>query len=165
MKKKVTVFILTALLSGSMPAQASDADCSIWLCLPMGFPSGCSDAKKAFKKRIKKMKSPLPDFAGCMVKGVDMPQGVHISKMDAKHGVAAIMSYSEQCSKYEYDSTGQRQCLETKMLPNSIIKGKRCEKEYFMGSLVKWSPYGCKGTTKWVETFMDGNRYGDRIYY
>lgn len=48
------------------PARAaSEAECAIWLCLPGGFPSGCSAAHSAFKKRIKKGKPPLPDLASC----------------------------------------------------------------------------------------------------
>lgn len=44
---------------------ASEAECAIWLCLPGGFPSGCSAAHSEFKKRIKKGKPPLPDLSSC----------------------------------------------------------------------------------------------------
>lgn len=44
---------------------ASDKECAIWLCLPTGFGSGCGDAHKAFKKRLKKGKSPLPNWNSC----------------------------------------------------------------------------------------------------
>lgn len=44
------------------------ADCAIWLCLPSGFPSPyCDAAKKAFKKRIKKGKTPMPPYNQCAV--------------------------------------------------------------------------------------------------
>lgn len=57
--------LATSLMSAPSVA-ASEADCSIWLCLPVGFLSGCGDAKKAFKNRIKKFKPPLPSFSSCM---------------------------------------------------------------------------------------------------
>lgn len=45
----------------------SQAACSIWLCLPGGFPSGCAAALDEFKTRIRKGRPPLPDLASCMV--------------------------------------------------------------------------------------------------
>ncbi len=60
------VTILIASVMGAPPARAaSEAECAIWLCLPGGFPSGCSAAHSAFKKRIKKGKPPLPDLSSC----------------------------------------------------------------------------------------------------
>ena len=105
MKKRPLSFAL-ALIIGTLPLTisptayaASDEDCSIWLCLPMGFPSGCGDAKNAFKDRIKKFKSPLPDFVGCLLPG--SPE----SGITADEGVAAKMpngSYIEgkKCERY-----------------------------------------------------------------
>lgn len=49
---------------------ASEADCAIWLCLPGGFPTGCSAAHSAFKDRIKHGRPPLPDLPSC-TKGPD----------------------------------------------------------------------------------------------
>ena len=43
------------------------ADCQIWLCLPAGFPSGCESARKAYRKRLRKGKAPLPTFSSCAV--------------------------------------------------------------------------------------------------
>ena len=72
MKKKY--FLIAAIsLALSIPVFAADQDdCAIWLCLPTGFPSGCSGAKSAFKKRIKHLRPPLPDLMSC---GVDAPDG------------------------------------------------------------------------------------------
>lgn len=46
-------------------------ECSIWLCLPGGFPEGCGKALSAMKKRLKKGKSPLPSFSSCSADGND----------------------------------------------------------------------------------------------
>lgn len=61
---------LAALTYLPAPAQAvSEAACSIWLCLPAGFPEGCSAAHSEFRHRLKKGKSPLPPFSSCAVGG------------------------------------------------------------------------------------------------
>lgn len=43
----------------------SENECAIWLCLPSGFADGCSGAHSAFKKRLLKGKSPLPNWSSC----------------------------------------------------------------------------------------------------
>lgn len=43
----------------------SEAACSIWLCLPGGFPSGCVAAYNEFKNRLEHGKPPLPDLGSC----------------------------------------------------------------------------------------------------
>lgn len=49
----------------SVAQTSSDDECAIWLCLPSGFGEGCGGAHSAFKKRLKKGKSPLPDWNSC----------------------------------------------------------------------------------------------------
>ena len=161
----VPSLILSSLLLSSLPVKASDADCSIWLCLPMGFPSGCSEAKSAFKHRIKKLKPPLPNFLSCLATDVQIPAGTPVSTMDAKYGVAAIMSYSKQCTKYEYDNQGQQYCTNYGLLPDSIIKNTACNKQIKDGVITYWNPRDCIETTNWVDTYMDGNKYGETFYY
>lgn len=78
------ILISTLPLTISPTYAASEDECSIWLCLPMGFPSGCGDAKKAFKNRIKKFKPPLPHFGSCT-------KGSPESDMTTKEGHAAKM--------------------------------------------------------------------------
>lgn len=69
---KKTAYVLLALILIAMmldvekPAYAASQDeCAIWLCLPGGFPQGCSAAHNAMIKRIKKRKPPLPSFGSC----------------------------------------------------------------------------------------------------
>jgi hypothetical protein len=62
----VFVFMLMGLFSN--PTHAfSRKQCSIWLCLPAGFPVGCSDAYSAMKKRLKRGQSARPSFSSCFV--------------------------------------------------------------------------------------------------
>lgn len=63
---KMLSYILMISFFCSAPAKASSQDaCAIWICLPGGFPSGCSEAYSEFKSRIKHGKPPLPDLASC----------------------------------------------------------------------------------------------------
>lgn len=149
MRKSLLSLSVSALVMGGIPMTtltvspaayaASDADCSIWLCLPTGFPSGCGDAKRAFKNRIKKFKPPLPNFVGCILK--DSPQG---SNMTYKENVAA------------------------KMPDGSYIHNTRCTYRKLGGgdsSAWEWVPKGCTGTWYYIDTYMDGQGYGERFYY
>lgn len=68
MKKLLPFVALAIFMSFIVPSRtyaASEAACAIWLCLPGGFPSGCSAAHSEFKHRIKKGKPPLPDLGSC----------------------------------------------------------------------------------------------------
>ena len=68
MRKFIWLLVISFLASVLIPQKSfaeSEADCAIWLCLPGGFPDGCSAAYNAFKSRIKKGRSPLPDLASC----------------------------------------------------------------------------------------------------
>ncbi|WP_039949412.1 hypothetical protein [Vibrio ichthyoenteri] len=146
MKKNKLILLPLIAIGLSSPLVASDADCSIWLCLPTGFPSGCGDAKKAFKDRIKKFKPPLPNLASCIVSSPDYPTVADKdpSTMSYREGVAAKMpngSYIDGTSCVHYvDSGGQ---------DHQLI----------------WKPYGCTGTWHYLDTLMDGNQYGQRHYY
>jgi hypothetical protein len=62
----VFVFMLMGMVLNSAHA-FSRKQCSIWLCLPAGFPVGCSDAYSAMKKRLKRGQSARPPLASCFV--------------------------------------------------------------------------------------------------
>lgn len=148
MKKLIlTTAICSLILPTSMPVSAaSQDDCAIWLCLPTGFPSGCSKAKRAFVKRIKKFKPPLPNIVSCLVSSSDIPPEISNSfkpsEMTYKEGIAA------------------------KMGGGTYIDGVRCR--YYRhdkdGPWVR-SPEGCLATYHWIQTYMDGKPYGKKYYY
>ena len=60
------VIIATSIISMPKAQASSEAACAIWLCLPGGFPSGCSAAYSEFKDRIEHGKPPLPELSSCM---------------------------------------------------------------------------------------------------
>jgi len=57
--------IISINLSENIAKAASQDACAIWLCLPGGFPQGCSGAYSEFKSRIKKGRDPLPKLSSC----------------------------------------------------------------------------------------------------
>ena len=124
-------------------AKASDADCSIWLCLPMGFGEGCDDAKKAFKDRIKNFKPPLPDLMSCLVSGDMKP--VLDSDVDSKEGIAALIPARTIKGKY---------------IPTHTVKDVRC---HYYSNFRK--PAGCSTTIRYVDTYIDGGKYGGTFYF
>lgn len=70
MKKIVFVMLCVLTVLPLSPAKAASQDaCAIWLCLPGGFPTGCSGAYSEFRHRIKKRKPPLPNLSSCTVDG------------------------------------------------------------------------------------------------
>ena len=52
---------------GVVQAAPSSDECAIWLCLPYGFPTGCSDARKAMERRLLNFQSPIPRWDSCSV--------------------------------------------------------------------------------------------------
>lgn len=138
----------------------SDDECSIWLCLPGGFPGGCESAKAAFKKRIKHGKSPLPDFASCAVSDGAGGQGSYQSNS------AAYIPASTGCAKYEYtyNNYGGRvgKCVKPTVIPEQIVKGMPC---ITMGNQGERKPAGCTKTLRYIEVFQDGQQIGDTYYW
>ena len=66
MKTLIIIMMAGLFFTHSKVATASSQDaCAIWICLPGGFPSGCSGAYSEFKKRIKKGRDPLPKLSSC----------------------------------------------------------------------------------------------------
>lgn len=161
------IVLLFSILSSLfiLPSYATnDAECSIWLCLPSGFPSGCGEAKSAFIQRIKNRKSPLPRFSSCALPASALSPGTPISNMTAKHGIAAVMSYSQQCTQWDANNSGQTVCARWEMRPDKVIKGTSC-RTYGNKDNKYLRPKGCLDSVDWVETYMDGKQYGNTYYY
>lgn len=148
-------------------AQAKDAACAIWLCLPAGFPSGCGDAKREFKKRIKKFKPPLPRLSSCLVnfKGDGKPDTQGFS---GKDGYAAYIPPTRVCVKSEYRGSGSdrsRYCVAYKKVPEKMIRGTRCIREKEQGEAVRTRPAGCTTTYRYVTVLQHGKVFGDHYYF
>ncbi len=90
------------------PVQAASQDeCAIWVCLPTGFTTGCSGPKQAFKKRIRNAKSPLPNFASCLVSGGYEETG-EASTIEKKRGNAAYIPPRKVCSQRQNEKEKEK---------------------------------------------------------
>ncbi len=158
---------LSSLCSVSIPQTAlaaSSDECAIWLCLPTGFPSGCSGPKSAFKKRIKRMKSPLPGFNSCLVDAGTGMLGKE--EFTAEHGVAAYIPSYEKCIRWSTVKRGRDddhlRCSATIVTEPEYRKGQRCTRnrdgEYS-------NPANCTGTFRYTQVYRNGMPYGETYYY
>lgn len=141
----------------------NESDCSIWLCLPTGFPSGCGDAKSAFKKRIKNFKPPLPSLSSCLVGGGGQP--AESSEMSSKDGFAAFIPEREICSKWERQRVRgewESRCVAHEIIPTHTIKNTMCRINHVKDTR---TPEGCSHTIRYVDTYMDGKAYGETYYF
>ena len=146
MKKILFALPLLIISLITPPAMAaSDADCAIWLCLPTGFPSGCGDAKSAFKKRIKHLKPPLPNISSCLVKESDIPPEIK--------------------AEYKPSDLSYKKGVSAKMPDGRFIDGTSCIRHRNNGGVLYWSPRGCIATYHWVQVHMDKQPYANKYYY
>ena len=152
--------MMGVMVFASAPTFAlSEDECNIWMCAPTGFmDSECKGAKSALKKRVRKHKPPLPDFARCMVHKDQIPEGSHISEMTYIDGVSAIIRETQVCTEW---GGNNRYCSSWKTIPEHLIKGTSCYRD----KDGRESPKDCIGTIKWIETYMDGQLLGDIFYY
>lgn len=138
-----------------MPATAlaaSEDECSIWLCLPGGFPDGCGAAKSAMLNRLKKLQPPLPDFGSCVIDGGSG------SKMDFDYGGGAWLPERKVCVR---ESGGKNtQCVKYETLPAGYVKGQRCSRDRD-GDV---TPKGCRSQS-YIEVYEDGKSIGDTYYW
>ncbi|WP_274881991.1 conjugal transfer protein TraL [Vibrio harveyi] len=160
------LFMVAITAAFLLPAQttyaASDDECAIWLCLPTGFPSGCSGAKSAFKKRIKNLKTPLPSFGSCLFSGeLPLSAPTHNTDMTSKHGLAAYIPPRRVCVSWDTGKDWSR-CSKTEVRPSQIIKDQSCHINHKQGTS---SPKYCSHTISYVETFQDGEQYGETYYF
>lgn len=155
---------------------ASQDECSIWLCLPGGFPSGCGGAKSAMIDRIKHRKSPLPDWSECSKSG-DQPN----TNLRYREGYAAYIPRHRECLRIESHSSGcsgsghngggscsrWETCTEwsNTIYPQKYVKNIFCS----MGRgrhKEEWNnrPAYCTKTSRYREVLVDGKVVGEPYY-
>lgn len=99
-----------------------DIDCKIILCLPAGFPSGCSDAYSTFISRITSV-PPKPPIGFCAmgsVRDIEM-HDTHPDRLDVMNSVIGDRSMSRtlRSVKVEYHRSRTTCC-----------RGRECDDEY-----------------------------------
>lgn len=160
MKKQIYLILL---LSCGNAIAASTDECSIWLCLPGGFPTGCSAAHSAMLKRIEHGKSPLPSLSSC---------GGDDTEETTTTGVAAYIPEHQICSKYKYSYSHSEEttiavCGEYTLIPEQYIKNTTCViSQNHNTETVTRTPEYCTHTYRYIDTFdSSGNKIGDTYFY
>jgi hypothetical protein len=141
------VLIFLSLLPASAKAESQDA-CAIWLCLPGGFPEGCSGAHREFKDRIEDGKPPLPPFSACSVDG----------KGNGKYERG--VEYFEPCEAgyiLETRGTGREQRGEC------VIK-KCAERRFNSSSNCRKIPAQRRAKPNYIRMWIDGKDIGKFFY-
>ena len=144
------LFIFVVIIAGFSEKSnaASEAECAIWLCLPGGFPTGCTAAHSAFKSRIKKGKPPLPDLSACSI-GSDGKSSNGRYEMGHE--------YFEPCKEgYVLRQTGY-----------GIASSGRCERKFCRGeSCQVQDSYEATRRSKpsYVKMWVDGQYLGQFFY-
>ncbi|MGF1903526.1 hypothetical protein [Aliivibrio salmonicida] len=156
------VIVGVTLFSSSPTFAVSEDECNIWMCAPTGFSdSACKGAKKAFKKRTRRGKPPLPEFSRCSVLDEQVPNGTQASEMTYIDGVSAVIKETQQCTGWSGSNSNNRYCATWTTIPQHLVKGVSCSRD----KDGKESPKNCISTVKWIETYMDGELFGDIFYY
>lgn len=168
-KKTGALMIFLSVSMGYLPypsKAASQDECSIWLCLPSGFPSGCGGAKSAMKKRLKKGKSAMPELHECIVKSSETDSSSSYDSTYSKEGVAAYIPERKQCTKWNNQSgnSGNRVCTKFEVIPAHYVKGTSCQRFGGSNGSHKASPDGCTKTVRWAEVW-DGPAQVGATYY
>lgn len=158
-KNIVLIAVVAAAFSVMTPTDAmaaSQDECSIWLCLPGGFPSGCGAAHSAMKDRIKHRKSPLPDFDECAV-NPPMGSGSHMSY---SMGSSAYIPEHEECTAWWSGGEGGDTCYSWTTIPESRVKGTAC----YSGDSGNYPPF-CTTTNQYVDVFVEQVQVGETYYW
>lgn len=170
----ITAVAVASLLSAVTARAASQDECSIWLCLPGGFPSGCEKAKKAMKHRLHHGKSALPDWSKCIIDG-PKKKDPHPSQLAYHHGVAAfipthhlcldIQNHAGPCSGgtcrwQTCNHWGQQE------IPATHSKDTSCAIHHSGPHKEPWNnkPVYCSRTDTYHEVWVDGTQTGTTYY-
>lgn len=157
MKRKILVAACVVGLTGvfSSNAQADDAECGIWLCLPASFPAaaGCAASKAAMIERVRDFKSPLPAFSSCSASGSD--DGHNFT-----HGTAAYVPRRSVCTgTSDYAGGG---CSGWRIEEAHYVHGTSCRTHHESGAT---EPVGCTKTVNVVSIFANGQQQGSTYYW
>jgi len=153
----VVIIMFFSLFIDAQPVKAeSEAACSIWLCLPGGFPTGCSGAYSEFKHRIKKGRPPLPSLSSCVVG----PNGGS-SNGNYQMGVEYFLPCKEgfQFNRVPQNFYDEAMCLPVDSQCNVREKYRRDKK-------IDCTPYSAqrRSQTRFIKMWVDGKYLGQFFY-
>ena len=153
-------------ITPAISSAASDDECGIWLCAPIGFaPGDCAGPHRAMIRRIHKLQSPLPSLSSC-------GSNVTTDTVVAHDGRAAYIPSHEICLEYSeetiYTAYGpkiNKTCIRYGESGDSWIKDRYCNPN--CGSTgCHPDPKGCSRTDYYVEVLnADGTVIGQPYFF
>lgn len=145
---------------------ASDDECGIWLCAPLGFgPSECAGPHRAMIRRLHKLQSPLPSLSSC-------GKNVRSDNVVAHDGRAAYIPSHDICTEYKeetvYTNMGPQKtqkCVAYGPSGDSWVKDRYCNPN--CGSTgCHPDPKGCTRTDYYIEiSNSDGTTIGQPYFF
>lgn len=153
MRAFVLIMMTMLFFSPSKIATASSQNaCAIWICLPGGFPSGCSGAYSEFKNRIKKGRAPLPNLSSCT-------SGPNGERVDGHYQLG--YERFEPCDdgyvlreRQQGYRVVQGACYQTQCAPHEFQENYRCESYQ---AVMRPKPH-------FVKMWVDGGYLGQYFY-
>lgn len=165
-KKLVISLAIMIAITPAISSAASDDECGIWLCAPIGFaPGDCAGPHRAMIRRIHKLQSPLPSLSSC-------GSNVTTDTVVAHDGRAAYIPSHEICLEYSeetiYTAYGpkiNKTCIRYGESGDSWIKDRYCNPN--CGSTgCHPDPKGCSRTDYYVEVLnADGTVIGQPYFF
>lgn len=165
-KKLVISLAIMIAITPAISSAASDDECGIWLCAPIGFaPGDCAGPHRAMIRRIHKLQSPLPSLSSC-------GSNVNTDTVVAHDGRAAYIPSHEICLEYSeetiYTAYGpkiNKTCIRYGESGDSWVKDRFCNPN--CGNTgCNPDPKGCIRTDYYVEVYnADGTLIGQPYFF
>lgn len=165
-KKLVISLAIMIAITPAISSAASDDECGIWLCAPIGFaPGDCAGPHRAMIRRIHKLQSPLPSLSSC-------GNNVNTDTVVAHDGRAAYIPSHEICLEYSeetiYTAYGpkiNKTCIRYGESGDSWVKDRFCNPN--CGNTgCNPDPKGCIRTDYYVEVSnADGTVIGQPYFF
>lgn len=165
-EKMVISLAIMIAITPAISSAASDDECGIWLCAPIGFaPGDCAGPHRAMIRRIHKLQSPLPSLSSC-------GSNVNTDTVVAHDGRAAYIPSHEICLEYSeetvYTAYGpqiKKTCIKYGESGDSWVKDRFCNPN--CGSTgCHPDPKGCSRTDYYVEVLnADGTVIGQPYFF
>ncbi|TVO39890.1 hypothetical protein [Vibrio algivorus] len=173
----LTAFTLLSLFITTPSYSASDAECAILICAPVGFLNEhCKDARKAMSKRIRRGKPAAPRFDECSQETPDtgnMEIDEYVANnessvnpnVEVNRGLGAYIAPNPKaCAAYSQiggSNTSSEICTRWVNVPEQWIKEVSClkgQKDY------QSSPPFCTKTLTYQQVFIDNHPSGHVLF-
>lgn len=157
LKNSMMIFVGSVLISNTITPTAEamtahEEECSIWLCLPVGFGAmGCAPALSRAMKKIRKGKNPLPSWGSCS-------SGREVQPYTLQHKYKIYKNYGKGAQETEYQRRGIFGRLSDQGCPSSGVYTKVTTHRYAWATIKEeWAIGVCTGVELYGTTLNDMN--------